>query len=148
MKAGVNYTNSGGEEIKIKRFVFHPNYNPQTLEYDVAIILLAESLKFSESISAVNLPKPAEELPVTLNFSSYGLIQNNIDENKQLQKISLKPISADKCKDEHGISVTSDKFCAVPLADRDRCEARKMTVSNYKLSDKCSILGGFWGSSN
>lgn len=42
--------------FEISMFKMHPNYNPENDDYDITVLKLRTSLKFSDSIQAINIP--------------------------------------------------------------------------------------------
>lgn len=47
---------SGTQQLRVNRVIVHPRFNKQTLEYDVAILILNSPLMLSENVNTVCLP--------------------------------------------------------------------------------------------
>merc|ERR1711962_1596147 len=48
--------NEGGKLIKVKKMTLHPDYNPRTIDNDIAVLELAEHLTFTKKIKPACLP--------------------------------------------------------------------------------------------
>lgn len=59
-------TGIGGTPVKmgLRRAVLHPQYDPGTLDFDVAVLELARPLSFSTNIQPVCLPLAIQKFPV------------------------------------------------------------------------------------
>ena len=54
----------GGVEMRaLKTIVSHPDYNPMTYDYDIALLELTEPLQFSNTINPVCLPATSHVFP-------------------------------------------------------------------------------------
>lgn len=62
----VSLTGIGGTPVKmgLRRAVLHPQYNPGTLDFDVAVLELARPLGFNTFIQPVCLPLAIQKFPV------------------------------------------------------------------------------------
>ncbi|XP_044737119.1 trypsin-3-like [Chrysoperla carnea] len=117
VRAGSTKREQGGVVRDIKRIFDHELWNDQTIDYDVSLIVLTESLPFSSSISAITLPEEneyleAEELAV---ITGWGTTDANTSELPIiLQKAYIPIISQKLCEEIHAksITVTPRMICA------------------------------------
>uniref|UniRef100_A0A336M3B4 CSON009631 protein n=1 Tax=Culicoides sonorensis TaxID=179676 RepID=A0A336M3B4_CULSO len=63
IRAGSTSQYEGGVVVNVVRVIVHPKYNKKTLDYDVAIMKLAEPLTFSDKIQPVELAAPGLVVP-------------------------------------------------------------------------------------
>lgn len=64
IKAGTNYrTNYNAPSYRVRRVILHPQFNLFHLIYDVAIVLLADPLVYSNTIRPIRLPQPNDYIP-------------------------------------------------------------------------------------
>lgn len=56
VRIGSSQHRSGGSVVKLNRVVQHKSYNSRRIDYDFALLELAESWKFSNQIEPVALP--------------------------------------------------------------------------------------------
>ncbi|KAJ3641397.1 hypothetical protein Zmor_027907 [Zophobas morio] len=61
LQAGITFRREAGELIEVDHHVDHPEYNPNSTDYDVSLVFLKEPLKFSKNIEPATIP----EEPVT-----------------------------------------------------------------------------------
>lgn len=63
VRLGTNVLNNGsGTVISVKTISKHPLYNPDTYDYDVAILTLKTSVSLSNNINVINLPKACQSI--------------------------------------------------------------------------------------
>jgi secreted trypsin-like serine protease len=52
----------GGKVCNVKNIVVHPNWNKRTMTHDVALLQLDCSVKYTQAISAIPLPKSTDSI--------------------------------------------------------------------------------------
>ena len=63
VRLGTNVLKDGsGTVISVKTISKHPRYNPDTVDYDVAILTLNTSVSLSNNINVINLPKACQSI--------------------------------------------------------------------------------------
>lgn len=62
IRAGSSYWAEGGEVIQLESVVRHEQYDPDTFDFDVAIVKLSSSVTFSDSVQRVLLAQSGSEL--------------------------------------------------------------------------------------
>lgn len=65
IRAGSNQHASGGKLVKVAKVTKHAEYDAKTIKNDIAVLKLASSLEFGSTISAVELPSSADDVPPT-----------------------------------------------------------------------------------
>lgn len=56
VRVGSSYHRNGGSIVRVKRIIQHQSYNPQTVDYDIALLELDQPVSSSNSIQTVTLP--------------------------------------------------------------------------------------------
>lgn len=83
---------AGGSPVKVglKRAVLHPQYNPSTLDFDVAMLELARPLAFNKYIQPVCLPLAIQKFPVGRKciISGWGNMQEGNGEPRCVRRRS------------------------------------------------------------
>ncbi|XP_063800559.1 ovochymase-2-like isoform X2 [Pseudophryne corroboree] len=114
----------------IKKVTKHPNFNPsQPINYDIAVLELARSIKFDEKIQPACLPNPddifaAGSLCVALGW---GRLQENGQLPTRLQQVALPLVEYKRClhamETLDGRLVFDTVVCAgFPEGGKDACQ--------------------------
>lgn len=93
--------NKGGKLVNVSHYVRHPDYNkPTSLNNDVAVVILKESLTFGPTIGPVLLTAKSLNLPAgTLtNVSGYGSTSPDSNNPNVLHYVTVPIVSQPQCK--------------------------------------------------
>ncbi|CAO1393888.1 unnamed protein product [Diamesa tonsa] len=115
VKAGVTYHNSlFGQTRKVKKSIWHPLYNSETIDYDIAVLHLECPLTFSSSISAIRIPNKAIKAGTRSLVTGWGVRrEGSRDIPMRLQAVKVPVISRSSCKQLYGRSrITPQMICA------------------------------------
>uniref|UniRef100_G1LG04 Transmembrane serine protease 9 n=1 Tax=Ailuropoda melanoleuca TaxID=9646 RepID=G1LG04_AILME len=121
-------TGIGGTPVKmgLRRAVLHPQYDPGTLDFDVAVLELARPLSFSTNIQPVCLPLAIQKFPVghKCMISGWGSTQEgNATKPDILQRASVGIIDQKACSALYNFSLTDRMLCAGFLEGKvDSCQ--------------------------
>ncbi|XP_025055588.1 chymotrypsinogen A-like isoform X1 [Alligator sinensis] len=103
------------QKLAVKKVFTHPKWNPQTIDYDIALIKLATPAKVSRTVSPVCLGETRDhfysgELCVT---TGWGKTRYNafLTPNK-LQQTALPLLSNLQCEEYWGNQITNQMICA------------------------------------
>ncbi|XP_017654605.1 transmembrane protease serine 9 isoform X1 [Nannospalax galili] len=119
----------GGSPVKLglRRVALHPRYNPGILDFDVALLELAQPLKFNKFIQPVCLPLAIHKFPVGRKcmISGWGNMQEgNGTKPDVLQKASVGILEQQMCSALYNFSLTDSMLCAGFLEGRvDSCQS-------------------------
>ncbi|XP_036746745.2 transmembrane protease serine 9 isoform X1 [Manis pentadactyla] len=108
---------AGGSPVKLglKRAVLHPQYNPSTLDFDVAMLELARPLAFNKYIQPVCLPLAIQKFPVGRKcvISGWGNTQEgNATKPDILQRAWVGIVDQKACSTLYNFSLTDRMVCA------------------------------------
>ncbi|KAG6450174.1 hypothetical protein O3G_MSEX006447 [Manduca sexta] len=124
---GSNFIFSGGTRIRTTNVVMHPQWNPRTVNNDIAIIRISP-VTFSNVIQPIALPSGGE---LNNNFvgwnalaSGFGLTRDggNIPPNQRLSSVTLPVISNSDCADVYGPFVRDTNICTSGEGGRGTCQ--------------------------
>lgn len=104
--------------------IIHPDYNKATAENDIALIILNEPVKLSESISPICLPFDNEEIPESIEVIGFGTNEKNRKPfSNILMQIRVDVISNEDCLDRYKNVTTRNipetNFCANGKSSND-----------------------------
>lgn len=118
---------TGGVVVKVKKVFQHPQYDTNTVDYDISILELAEPLVLGPGIEAILLPRENEEIPdaTPVQVSGWGTIKEYTSElSVQLQVVDVAIVSRKKCQDVYFENQITDRMiCAgVSGGGKDSCQ--------------------------
>ncbi|KAL4912732.1 trypsin-like cysteine/serine peptidase domain-containing protein [Aspergillus aurantiobrunneus] len=106
----------------------HPQYNASTVDNDIAILTLAESLIYGPGIESAGLPETGtgtlstgEEVVV----SGWGAVKEGGASSPTLRAVTVSVVSMDECKADYRDlgPITDSMFCAgAPEGGKDACQ--------------------------
>jgi hypothetical protein len=114
----------------------HPQFYPDLLDYDAAILTLRNLIRYDTARRAIQLPFTNEVFPVGLAVitNGWGLTQNENETSLYLRQVELKVTSQRECNtlyiDDGG--VTSRMICAGADA-KDSCKGGVLNVKKCLL---------------
>ncbi|XP_063702187.1 trypsin-like [Culicoides brevitarsis] len=107
---------NAGKKIAVKRWIKHENYNPSTLENDIAVVELAEPIEFAYNMQPVKLPEPYYEVPGSYETRAYltgfGFEQSGGNVQSRLKEAELFVVSNEECSQIHYSTVYQSMLCA------------------------------------
>ena len=115
---------SEGTLHHVCRVTNHPQFNPETNEYDVSIVHLREAARIGPGVITACLPKQsfAGDILIgeTLTVSGWGKLSANGNRSNVLQHASVPVISNEACKmayknyteEDFKVNITSHMLCA------------------------------------
>ncbi|XP_055378490.1 trypsin Blo t 3-like [Condylostylus longicornis] len=123
IRAGSNNRNSGGVIVTVKEIIPSENWNSQTIDNDIAILILTENLQYSDKIQPIEIAKQ-EPQPGKLAYSvGWGLTEENGKESPViLQAISIPIWERNDCNKLVKARLTENMMCAgVKQAGKSSC---------------------------
>jgi trypsin len=122
---GSNFSNFSGEIFQVENVIQHPKFKIRTMNYDFAIIKLANEITLEPTLKeAIPLPQ-ADDVTGdgALAFvSGYGVTLVYSDEKNILRGVELPIVSQKVCKRSYWL-LTPQMFCAgLPQGKVDACQ--------------------------
>ncbi|XP_055599763.1 trypsin 3A1-like [Uranotaenia lowii] len=124
VRAGSSYPNKGGQVLRVKQFIRHPQFSKDTLDFDVAIVYMEGSfrdpaikqIKLSSSWSNYNADRMG-------TVSGFGMIRNNGELATHLLGVNVPIIDWNRCERIYrSKSFSRRMFCAgYPGGKKDAC---------------------------
>jgi len=117
----------GAIRAAVVRIIRHPQYNPQTIRNDVAVLWFANRLQFGPRIQRIGLP--AQGTPVTNNamtfVTGWGLRQEGVGSSlADILQYTVKPVVSNQaCNVSYSGRISDDMLCAgLRNGGRDACQ--------------------------
>ncbi|XP_046404251.1 trypsin-3-like [Ischnura elegans] len=129
-----------GDIYDVSKFSVHPNFDPATIDWDMAVLKVSTPFVFSCTVSPIALPAEGEELDAgtMVVISGWGYLSEEGPNAKFLQKVTVPVYDQNECvlayKTSNGI--TDQMFCAgVKEGGKDACQRDSggPVVTNDKL---------------
>ncbi|KAJ3656405.1 hypothetical protein Zmor_015485 [Zophobas morio] len=93
-------------------FVLHPEYDPETLHNDVALVKLRLPIAFNQYVGAASLPTSFIPDYTSVTAVGWGQIDDfNTGLSNDLTWVTLITISHDECQLTYGPQITHDMLC-------------------------------------
>ncbi|PBP24814.1 serine endopeptidase [Diplocarpon rosae] len=124
VRAGSLNYGSGGTVVKVSDILVHPDYDADTVNNDVAIWTLKDSLSTSSTIGYATLPAQGSDPAsgVSTTVSGWGLTsEGGSTLPTALRYVSVPVVSRDTCNTDYGAgTITTNMFCAAATG-KDSC---------------------------
>ncbi|KAF2892687.1 hypothetical protein ILUMI_13484 [Ignelater luminosus] len=98
---GINKLDEEGTAYKVKDVRSHDNYNPFTVENDIAILKLSSPIEYNSKVAPVELEESEVDDGTEAALSGWGSTSWPGSSPNDLQHIILKTISNSDCKASH-----------------------------------------------
>ncbi|KAF9405368.1 hypothetical protein HW555_013871, partial [Spodoptera exigua] len=119
VRVGSSNATAGGEVLRVSEIFFHPNYKPQTLEFNYAVLKLHKNLTFGRKDPYIEKIPFARDKVVPVDnkvtFLGWGSVLgiNGAGGQVLLQKVTLPVYDLADCQEVYGKElVTRTNFCA------------------------------------
>lgn len=140
IRAGSSTSQSGGQLISVSRLVNHPQYNANTVDFDVAVLWLSSPLNLgTHPISVVPLPSQNEGVGIgqLAQVSGWGTVCENCATSPRLRYVSVPIVSNADCNQAYRGGITDRMICAgFPEGGRDACQGDSggpLTISGRQV---------------
>ncbi|GLW89629.1 S1 family serine peptidase [Actinokineospora globicatena] len=122
VRAGSSDRTNGGVTAAVNTYVKHPNYNPATGDYDIALVYLATSLKLSGTITPVDITAATPALNTEVTVVGWGELKKNGKDPRLLRGTRFRTVSTAACQPGHLRTITPRMLCAgLPSGAKDAC---------------------------
>ncbi|EPQ03130.1 Transmembrane protease serine 9 [Myotis brandtii] len=111
---------------RVAQIITHPSYNPDTADFDVAVLRLGSPLPFSRHVQPVCLPAASHVFPPRRKclISGWGYLREDfLIKPEMLQKATVELLDQALCASLYGNSLTDRMVCAGYLDGKvDSCQ--------------------------
>lgn len=138
------------KKIQVTKAITHPNWNARKIvRYDIAILQLAEPIRFNQGVQPICLPKAGEQYSANTNFlvSGWGTTRENGRTSDKLMQLVVPHIETRTCQSYLGSNVHSDVICAGYLnGGKDSCQGDSGGPLATRSNGKWTLAGVVsWG---
>lgn len=148
IRVGSSYLQREGTVYGLREVIIHDKYDPNTYDYDIAILKLSSSLTFSNAVQPVILSRSRVDLKddELVQVSGWGRIRTGGPLAETLQKINMPVLNQQECARifTRINTITDRMFCAGHIGgDGDSCNGD----SGGPLVNRNNVLYGLvsWG---
>lgn len=139
------------ERFSPKKVIVHPKYNLRTMEYDFALIQIAEESTFepiSLNTKKIEIPDSDDE-QIMMTVAGWGILdENSYEISNILQKVTVPLVSHEVCNIAYEDVITENMICAGYMGGgKDSCQSDSGGPLVGKDSNGQNILVGVvsWG---
>ncbi|KAL0839772.1 hypothetical protein ABMA28_016410 [Loxostege sticticalis] len=127
VRAGSTEADNGGRMYSTSLYTIHPQYNPTTSDYDVAIVRLLRPMTLDgTSTKTISLPNEGTSVPAGTEIlvSGWGDTSENGQTSTDLMAVRIPTVSTEDCRRTYGQNaITERMICAgVPEGGKDSCQ--------------------------
>ncbi|KAM9318423.1 transmembrane protease serine 4a [Pholidichthys leucotaenia] len=135
----------------VDRIIIHGNYDPNRVDYDIALMRLSSSITVGDKRMPVCLPPKSFNLPddAPVTVTGWGSLEEGGSASNVLQQADVRTIARSRCTraDVYGSVITIRMLCAGFLAGGvDACQGDSGGPLVYLSSSKWNLIGVVsWG---
>ncbi|KAJ3656029.1 hypothetical protein Zmor_015133 [Zophobas morio] len=108
--------------LATSEYIIHPEFNPDTIEHDIALIKLRMPIKYTDYIKPINLPfrwvNPGELL-VSIGWGQTS--DSDPQLSNKLQHVFLTALTNEDCKESFGNQIAEHMVCAAGNYNEGAC---------------------------
>lgn len=115
---------NGGEEYSVKSYIVHKNFDENTMENDIAILILSKSISFNGNVKKISLATKNYASGTPAIVTGWGALKENGSASDTLMKLHIPIINLEKCKENYereDLLVTEEDVCAGDLKGGRDC---------------------------
>lgn len=129
LRAGSSLRLSGGTLYQVASFTNHPDYNDNTLSFDLAIFELATPFEYADGIQPIALPYENEEISAgaEATISGWGTLSEGGSSPNQLQVVRVPVVPNSVCNALYSVQgwiIEDNMLCAgnIEAGGQDACQ--------------------------
>lgn len=142
---------SKAEKLGVKRTIVHPQYNTRTMDFDIALVELAEDSKFTPiaiATSDIEIPEATDDQIMATTAGWGALKEGSYSLPNKLQKVDVPLITNEACNLNYKNAITDRMLCAgYPQGGKDACQGDSGGPLFVADEDGQQVLAGVvsWG---
>ncbi|KAF5298249.1 hypothetical protein FQR65_LT09760 [Abscondita terminalis] len=124
---GIEVCNDEPVNVPIESFVFHNNYDDNSINRynDIALIRLSKSVQMTEFVRPICLPSASDRAPVGSQLWVSGWGRTEYSKNSPIKlKVKVPIVASNQCANTFrraGVTVSSKQLCAGGERNKDSC---------------------------
>ncbi|XP_044258955.1 transmembrane protease serine 9-like [Tribolium madens] len=128
IRAGSSAPNKGGQEITVKKVYQNPRFTVETMDYDISILHLYNSIEFSLSALPIGLAPSNYKISLGTNVTvtGWGMLTEEGESPDQLQVVEIPYITNEKCQkayEKEEMTISKRMLCAqAEFGGKDSCQ--------------------------
>lgn len=114
VRVGSSNQKNGGEIIKVTKMIEHEEWNPNTINNDIGLLILFTSLQYGPSIQPIPLAAFGELVSANdiALISGWGLLSENGESPNQLHFVAVPIVDDDLCAQTNNLVNRQTMICA------------------------------------
>ncbi|KAF5285988.1 hypothetical protein FQR65_LT12985 [Abscondita terminalis] len=120
---GTTTLNSGGQTYSIYNDIYHEDFDPVLMEYDIALLQLKDSIKLSDTVKIIPFHSSTPSDGSNCQVSGWGYTSTETSPN-ELRHITLTIMDLGDCKDFFSLAtfkVSSKNLCTAGYIGKGVC---------------------------
>jgi len=102
-----------GPTITVRKAIRHPNYNSNSLNNDIAVLILSSEFIPDKNAKTIEILRSSDPKPgSTVTVSGWGKTASNGNVAEDLQVANLTVVDRSKCGNFSPIGITRNMICA------------------------------------
>lgn len=123
LQAGILALHDKGVKIQIANVFIHSDYNERTMDYDVAILKFATTLKLANNIQPVRLPEVGFVPQGMAKVSGWGLTSESGTISNNLRYVEVPIVTNSYCSSKLQTPISNAMICAgFDKGGKDSCQ--------------------------
>lgn len=133
-------------DFRVEEVFVHPDYDPETVDNDVALLRLPEAIKLGQGAGLACLPKPSQSLPLTQKCTIIGWGKersSHVFGTEVLHEAEVPIVKTSTCREVYeDYFITENMFCAGYRKGRiDSCAGDSGGPLLCPVGDRWTIFG-------
>ncbi|KAJ9597891.1 hypothetical protein L9F63_011257, partial [Diploptera punctata] len=113
IRSGTSIREKGGNLHPVDFYHMHPRYNPDSNEFDIAVIKVKIPFAYGNQIQPIALASENPKIGAYGILTGYGFInQDGLIQAAQLQQLHVPIVSSELCKQVYKGDLTENMLCA------------------------------------
>ncbi|RZC38769.1 uncharacterized protein BDFB_007927, partial [Asbolus verrucosus] len=126
VRIGTSIVQDGGRVIKVAEVHQNPQFDPESMDYDISVLRLAERIDFGAQAAPISLAGSDYVVAPDTNFvvTGWGTVNETGETPEQLQVVEIPFTDDDKCQRAYSDAVITERMiCAgSPSGGKDSCQ--------------------------
>lgn len=123
IRAGTSTIGPGGGVYQLSKVTQHPNFDPETGDYDISVLTLSSDITLGPSVRPITLSSATLQPGINCTATGWGFDRENGKVSDQLQAVELETVSRAECRNDYqGIVPITDRMMCTYTPGKDTCQ--------------------------